>query len=84
MTMTLFEVVPSRRHAPHIDRAVWPLTTNVDKLGRLCVGGMPLTEVADEFGTPCYVIDEADFRHRIRYYRAAIPKVRLVYAGRLS
>jgi hypothetical protein len=51
--MTLFEILPSLRHAatPRIDRAIWPLTTYVDELGRLCVGGMPLTEVADEFGT---------------------------------
>jgi diaminopimelate decarboxylase len=41
-----------------------------------------LTEVADEFGTPTYVIDEADFRHRIRRYRTALPQARLVYAGK--
>ena len=82
--MTLFEILPSLRHAatPRIDRAIWPLTTHVDELGRLCVGGMALTEVADEFGTPTYVIDEADFRHRIRRYRVALPEVRLVYAGK--
>jgi diaminopimelate decarboxylase len=82
--MTLFEIVPSPRHAvtPRIDRAIWPLTTHVDELGRLCVGEMALTDVADEFGTPTYVIDEADFRHRIRRYRAALPEVRLVYAGK--
>jgi diaminopimelate decarboxylase len=43
---------------------------------------MPLTEVADEFGTPTYVIDEADFRHRIRRYRSALPEVRVTYAGK--
>jgi diaminopimelate decarboxylase len=43
---------------------------------------MALTDVADEFGTPTYVIDEADFRHRIRRYRAALPEARLVYAGK--
>jgi diaminopimelate decarboxylase len=82
--MTLFEILPSLRHAatPRIDRAIWPLTVHVDELGRLCVGEMPLTEVADEFGTPTYVVDEADFRHRIRRYRAALPDVRLVYAGK--
>jgi diaminopimelate decarboxylase len=82
--MTLFEIVPSLRHAvpPRINRAIWPLTTHVDELGRLCVGEMALTEVADEFGTPTYVIDEADFRHRIRRYRAALQETRLVYAGR--
>lgn len=74
--MTLFEIVPSPRRAasPHIDRAIWPLTANVDELGRLCVGETALTEVADEFGTPTYLIDEADFRHRIRCYRAAVPR----------
>jgi diaminopimelate decarboxylase len=82
--MTLFEILPSLRHSatPRIDRAIWPLTTRVDELGRLCVGEMALTEVADEYGTPTYVIDEADFRHRIRCYRAALPEARLIYAGK--
>ena len=82
--MTLFEILPSLRRAatPRIDRAIWPLTTHVDELGRLCVGEMALTEVADEFGTSTYVIDEADFRHRIRRYRTALPQARLVYTGK--
>jgi diaminopimelate decarboxylase len=82
--MTLFEIVPSLRHAatPRIDRAIWPLTTHVDELGRVGVGGIALTEVADEFGTPTYVVDEADFRHRIRRYRAALPQARLVYSAK--
>ena len=41
-----------------------------------------MTEVADEFGTPTYVVDEADFRHRIRRYRAALPQARLVYSAK--
>jgi diaminopimelate decarboxylase len=82
--MTLFEILPSLRRAatPRIDRAIWPLTTHVDELGRLCVGEIALTEVADEFGTPTYVIDEADFRHRIRRYRNALPGARLDYAAK--
>jgi diaminopimelate decarboxylase len=68
-SMTLFEILPSLRHfAPRIDRAIWPLTAHADELGRLCVGEVPLTDVADEFGTPTYVIDEADFRDRIRQF----------------
>ena len=44
-TVTLYEILPSLRHAatPRIDRAIWPLTTHVDELGRLCVGEMALT-----------------------------------------
>jgi diaminopimelate decarboxylase len=82
--VTLFELLPSLQHAvtPRIDRAIWPLTTHVDEMGRLCVGDVALTEVADEFRTPTYVIDEADFRHRIRRYRAALPDVEVVYAGK--
>jgi diaminopimelate decarboxylase len=82
--VTLYEILPSLQHAatPRIDRAIWPLTAHVDELGRLCVGGVPLTEVADEFGTPTYVIDETDFRHRIRRYRTAFPEARLTYAGK--
>jgi hypothetical protein len=63
VSMTLFEFLPSLRQAkPRIDRAMWPLSAHVDELGQLCVGEMPLTEVANQFGTPTYVIDEADGR----------------------
>jgi len=81
--MTLFELLPSLRHGlnPHLDRAIWPLSSYVDELGRLCVGGLATTEIAAEFGTPSYVIDEEDFRARIRGYRAELPGVELIYAG---
>ena len=81
--MTLFELHPSLRHGlnPHLDRAIWPLTSHVDERGRLCVGGVPATEIAAEFGTPTHVVDEEDFRARIRGYRAALPDVEVVYAG---
>jgi diaminopimelate decarboxylase len=82
--MTLLEVLPSlgRATTPRIDRAIWPLTTGVDESGRLCVGGVALTDIADEFRTPAYVLDEADFRHRIRHYRATLPWVDVFYAGK--
>jgi diaminopimelate decarboxylase len=82
--MTLFEVLPSVRQGshPHLDPAIWPLSTHTDESGRLCVGGVALTEVAAEFGTPSYVVDEEDFRARIRSYRAALPGVELIYAAK--
>ena len=82
--MTLFELRPSRRHGlhPHFDRAIWPLSADVDDLGRLCVGGLAVTEIAAEFGTPAYVVDEEDFRARLRFYRTALPGVELVYAAK--
>src|ERR1700760_1179336 len=82
--MTLLDHLPSLRQAatPRIDPRVWPTTAVVDDLGRLCVGDVPLTDIADEFGTPTYVLDEADFRTRIRRYRAAMPGVDVAYAGK--
>src|ERR1700754_5029861 len=82
--MTLFELLPSLRHGlnPHLDRAIWPLSTYVDELGQLCVGGVAATEIAAEFGTPTYVLDEQDFRARIRGYRAALPGMELIYGGK--
>ncbi len=82
--MTLFELLPSLRHGlnPRLDRAIWPLSAYVDELGRLCVGGVAVTEIAAEFGTPTYVVDEEDFRARIRCYRATLPDAELSYAGK--
>jgi diaminopimelate decarboxylase len=65
-----------------LDPDIWPLTTQVDVDGRLCVGGVSLCEIADQFSTPAYVLDEADLRYRMRRYRAALPGVRIVYAGK--
>jgi diaminopimelate decarboxylase len=87
MTMTLPDVLPSIGYAapPRFHPAIWPLTTHSDEEGRLCVGEVPLTEIADEFRTPTYVIDEADFRYRARRYRTALRSARnieVVYAGK--
>jgi diaminopimelate decarboxylase len=84
MTMTLPEILPSLGYAasPRFHPAIWPLTAHSDEEGRLCVGDVPLTDVADEFRTPTYVIDEADFRCRARRYRAALRHCEVVYAGK--
>ena len=82
--MTLLDLLPSiGKAAPRrFDSAIWPVTTHADEDGRLCVGGVPLTDIADEFGTPTYVIDESDFRRRTRHYRKALRGVEVVYAGK--
>jgi diaminopimelate decarboxylase len=87
--MTLLEILPSiGRAAPRrCDSGIWPVTTHSDENGQLCVGGVPLADIADEFDTPTYVIDETDFRQRCRRYRRAFrgsisPGVKVVYAGK--
>ncbi|MBN3585271.1 hypothetical protein JYB64_23055, partial [Algoriphagus aestuarii] len=60
---------------------VWPSTaTRVD--GEITIGGVGVTELARKFGTPLYVIDEADFRARARDYRLAFEDADVYYAGK--
>lgn len=85
--MTLLDILPSLGHAapPRFDPATWPITAHPDEEGRLCVGGVALADIADEFDTPAYVIDETDFRHRARRYRKALRaagNTEVVYAGK--
>jgi diaminopimelate decarboxylase len=82
--MTLLDSLPSlhRAAASRIDPAIWPVTTQVDAAGRLCVGGVAVCELADQYGTPAYVVDEADFRYRARRYRTTLRGTRIVYAGK--
>ncbi|MGI9254466.1 MAG: hypothetical protein ACR2J8_12020, partial [Thermomicrobiales bacterium] len=37
----------------------WPVTTTRLGDGTIAIGGVPLTELAQEYGTPLYVFDEA-------------------------
>lgn len=82
--MTLLDILPSigRAVPQRFDPAIWPVTAHPDENGQLCVGGVPLTDIADEFDTPAYVIDETDFRNRARRYRKALRGFEIVYAGK--
>jgi diaminopimelate decarboxylase len=51
---------------------VLPDTAAVAPDGHLVVGGCDLVALADRFGTPLYVYDEATIRARARAYRAAL------------
>jgi diaminopimelate decarboxylase len=81
--MTLLDMLPSigKAAARRFDPAIWPMTTYSDDKGRLWLGDVPLTDIADEFGTP-YVVDENAFRHRARHYRKRLRDVAVVYAGK--
>jgi len=41
-----------------------------------------LTDIADEFRTPAYVLDETDFRHRLNRYRTTLRTTEIVYAAK--
>jgi diaminopimelate decarboxylase len=44
--------------------SLWPVTVDRAADGVLTVGGLDVEALADRFGTPAYVLDEADFRGR--------------------
>nr|WP_218849216.1 diaminopimelate decarboxylase [Nocardioides perillae] len=50
--------------------------------GVLEVGGVSVSELVAEHGTPAYVLDEADFRARARAFREAFADYDVFYAGK--
>ncbi|MFD7874812.1 diaminopimelate decarboxylase [Streptomyces sp. NPDC059766] len=62
--------------------SVWPASTAELRPGDPAVGGVSLAEVADRFGTPVYVLDEAEVRDRCRTYRDAFPDAEVLYAAK--
>lgn len=51
--------------------SVFPQGSALDEDGHVLVGGRRLTDLATEFGTPCYVVAEDALRRQARAYRAA-------------
>jgi diaminopimelate decarboxylase len=60
---------------------LWSSTAH-KKDGVLTVGGVPLTELSAQHGSPAYVLDEADFRARARSFRDAFAAYDVFYAGK--
>ncbi|ORV55165.1 diaminopimelate decarboxylase [Mycobacterium florentinum] len=50
---------------------VWPLNMVRNDAGVAVIAGIPVTDLAQEYGTPLFVIDEDDFRSRCREIAAA-------------
>jgi len=51
---------------------VWPATARRDAEGELSIGGVTVDELVNQFGTPLYVVDEADFRARATAVKKAL------------
>ena len=65
---------------------LFPPGSRVDADGELVVGGCRLADLAAEWGTPLYVIDEAGVRAQVRRFRRALdaawPNSRMVFASK--
>ena len=78
---------PSAMQAPPADPgrlagAVWPATATRDPSGALVLGGVDVRDLATEYGTPAYVLDEADFRSRCRDFVQAFAGADVHYAAK--
>lgn len=71
------------RQAP---QGPWPRTATRLPSGEVAIGGVLLTDIADRYGTPTYVFDEATIRGAIRDFVGEFvkryPRTRVVYAGK--
>jgi diaminopimelate decarboxylase len=63
---------------------LFPDTAEVNGRGNLAVGGCDITQLAEEFGTPLYVYDEATLRARCREFlgefQKRYPRSAVIYA----
>jgi diaminopimelate decarboxylase len=64
-----------------LDPAIWPSSARRSD-GVLSLGGMPVTELVERFGTPAFFLDELDLRQRARSYADAFDGMDAYYAGK--
>jgi diaminopimelate decarboxylase len=81
------DVLPETHPLPAADDlnelvpAIWP--RNASRIeGAMTVGGVDVRDLAAEYGTPLYVLDEGDFRSRAREFTAAFADEDVYYAGK--
>ena len=82
--MTLGDILPSLRSSLppyHWDPELWPLTTS-QAHGGLAIGGVDLMRIEERYGTPVYIVDEADVRERCHAYADAFGAANVVYAAK--
>lgn len=73
-----------------LEQHVWPASAGLTPEGELVLAGLAATDLAREFGTPAFVMDEQHFRARARLFRdsfteafgAVGAEVDVYYAGK--
>ena len=76
MTQTITSQRPfeANRDLQSPNRNLTPLTTCLDDNDRLSVGGCGLSDLAQRYGTPLYVLDETTLRATCQAYREALKR----------
>jgi diaminopimelate decarboxylase len=65
-----------------LEPSVWPVSAARSANGVLTLGGVDVRDLAAEFGTPSFVLDEVDFRSRCGSWRDAFAGADVYYAGK--
>ena len=69
-----------------LEPKVWPQTATRNDSGELIIGGVAVSELAEQFETPLYIFDETDLRARAHEYQQAFDSQDVVtevfYAGK--
>ncbi|GGO92648.1 diaminopimelate decarboxylase [Wenjunlia tyrosinilytica] len=66
-----------------LDPRIWSRTVDRNEHGAATVGGLDVRALAEEFGTPAYILDEDDFRARCRAWHEAFGgEADVFYAGK--
>jgi diaminopimelate decarboxylase len=65
---------------------VFPDTAEINAQGQLIIGGCNTLELAEQYGTPVYIFDEATLRNRCRSYQQEFgklyPSTQVLYASK--
>ncbi|WP_026257104.1 diaminopimelate decarboxylase [Actinopolymorpha alba] len=65
-----------------LSQSLWPRNVTKPAAGVVTVAGVEVTRLAQEYGTPAYVLDEDDFRTRCREFRDGFAGWDVYYAGK--
>jgi diaminopimelate decarboxylase len=66
-----------------LDSRIWPRHAARGETGAITIGGIDVREIAENFGTPVFVMDENDVRDRCREYVEAFgPDANVCYAAK--
>ena len=65
-------------------KSVFPDTAEINAAGHLVIGGCTAEALAEEYGTPVYVLDEATIRARcrsfVKEFQQRVPGAKVAYA----
>jgi diaminopimelate decarboxylase len=73
--------LPPAQDLNELAPAIWPRSAERVE-GALTIGGIDVRDLAAEYGTPLYVLDESDFRARARQFKTAFADEDVYYAGK--